>query len=68
MLGEYLGRGAERMVFEDRRNPNRVIKIGGGLNAEQNIKDFDALNEAVEYTLEMNKLPGTAPISYEGFI
>jgi len=26
------------------------------------------LNEAVEYALEMNKLPGAVPMSYEGFI
>jgi len=41
MLGEYLGHGAERVVFEDRRNPNRVIKIGNGLNAEDAITNFD---------------------------
>lgn len=68
MLGEYVGRGAERQVFTDRRNPDRVIKIGGGLNGEEKITDFDQLNEAIDYTLEMNKLPSVEPISYEGFI
>lgn len=68
MLGEYVGHGAERQVFTDRRYPGRVIKIGGGLNGETKIQNFDQLRDAVEYTMEMNRLPGAEPISYEGFI
>lgn len=67
MRGKYIGHGAERTVFEDKRYPNRVIKIGGGLNADEKITDFDGLNEAIDYTLEINKLPGVEPITYEGF-
>lgn len=68
MLGEYIGRGAERQVFTDRRYPGRLIKIGGGLNGQERIQDFESLKEAVEYAMEINKLPGVEPISYEGFI
>lgn len=69
MLGEYVGKGAERQVFDDRRFPvgRRVIKIGGGVNGEEKIYNFDQLRDAVEYAMEINKLPNVPPMSYEGF-
>lgn len=68
MLGDYIGNGAERTVYQDLRNNNRVLKITDGGADDVQITNIKDLPEYVEESLMINQLPGVPPLSYEGFI
>ena len=68
MLGDYIGSGAERTVYQDLRNNNRVLKITDGGADDVQITNIKDLPEYVEESLMTNQLPGVPPLSYEGFI
>lgn len=68
MLGDCIGNGAERTVYQDLRNNNRVLKITDGGADDVQITNIKDLPEYVEESLMINQLPGVPPLSYEGFI
>lgn len=68
MLGDYIGRGAERTVYQDLRNSNRVLKITDGGSPDVQITNQDDLLDYIDESLRINNLPEVPRLSYEGFI
>lgn len=68
MMGDYVGRGAERTVYQDLRNNNRLLKITDGGSPDVQITNQSDLLDYIEESLRINKLPEVPQIAYEGFI
>jgi hypothetical protein len=68
MIGDYIGRGAERTVYQDLRNSNRVLKITDGGSPDVQITNKNDLLDYIEESLRINNLPEVPRLSYEGFI
>lgn len=68
MMGDYIGRGAERTVYQDLRNNNRVLKITDGGSPDVQITNQNDLLDYVDESLRINNLPEVPRLSYEGFI
>ena len=68
MIGDYVGRGAERTVYQDLRNSNRVLKITDGGSPDVQITNPEDLLDYIDESLKINNLPEVPKLSYEGFI
>ena len=68
MIGNYIGRGAERTVYQDLRNSNRVLKITDGGSPDVQITNSEDLLDYIDESLKINDLPEVPKLSYEGFI
>lgn len=68
MLGDQVGRGAERTVYQDLRNDKRLLKITDGEADNVQITNTSDLLNYIDESLQINNLPEVPKISYEGFI
>ena len=68
MIGDYVGRGAERTVYQDLRNNNRILKITDGGSPDVQITNQNELLDYRDESLRINNLPEVPKLSYEGFI